>query len=233
MAASVLQSTKKYFSGASSTLAFGSNVAAGSLLICLMNCYSGNDGGSSVSDNVNGAYTKLYWANNGSMSCALFYKVNSGAGATTVTANCGDVGGSTSIVIIEAAGIVTSSPVDGSPGFDANTGSSTSPSGGPLTPTQTGDLLIGNTTNDTIADTSISTPTNYTELQKYTDGNSFIPIEACYRVYGSISADTVTWTLGASKAWVGAIAAFKAAPTTTFSDVPPTINRRNAHLFVR
>lgn len=232
MAASVFQSRKTYFSSTSGNLAFSSAVATGSLLVVCISSYGVDDGTLSVSDSVNGAYGRKYYTigGDGSLEIALYFKYNSGAGTPTVTVS-NTSSAYVSFTIIECRGVQTSP--DPSDGSDTNTATSVNVSGGPITPTVLGDILIANMTSMAASQVTINPDGDYTELQEYENGETEVPMNVMYRIYNSTSPDTANWTMGSSYGNIGGVAAFKEAPTLVFSMPPANINVRNSHLFVR
>jgi hypothetical protein len=117
-------------SGTTMTVSYGASVGAGHLLVGMFRA----SGTTSVSDSVNGAWTKAIGASDGVNS--LWYKPNASAGSTTVTVN-GSTSGSIRAVIAEYSGVATTSPLDGTScnsgtGATATTGSTASVPAGEL-----------------------------------------------------------------------------------------------------
>jgi hypothetical protein len=210
MAAASVQSRKTYFTGRTGSLAFSSNVAAGSLLVCSYHMYAGNLAASACSDNINGAWTKEETGNggDGSLQLIVFYKVNSGAGACTVSFDAGATGAVTSVTINEVSGVATSTPVDVSPAMATGTGTAVAIN---YDPAQSGDYVYAAMTSMAGDAQTIAPDADFTQLEEYEDGATYMHMNTQYRVYGSDAADTANWTIGSSLGWIASVVAFKAA----------------------
>jgi hypothetical protein len=121
----------------SKTLSFTKAVSAGDLLVAGITT---NDGGTdpvnSVSDNLNGAWTKLASVAYGNGHVELYYLANSKAGNITVTVNAAEA-----VTIAEYSGVATTSPVDQS-ATKAGVVSGSSTTAGPTTSTAAANELV-------------------------------------------------------------------------------------------
>jgi hypothetical protein len=125
-----VQGTSNSTSGTSMTVSYGASVGAGHLLVGMFRA----SGTTSVSDSVNGAWTKAVGASDGVNS--LWYRANAAAGSTTVSVG-GTTNGSIRAVIAEYSGVSTTSPLDGAScnvgtGTTATTGNTASLPAGEL-----------------------------------------------------------------------------------------------------
>lgn len=124
----------------SQPLAFGSNVTAGSLLVCALRYATGGQT-VSVSDNVNGSWgarkAVRVQANDANGTIEIWIFENAAAGATTVTVSYG-VAATLRFAISEFSGAATASAFDTSAGAE---GASQSLASGAVTPAANGALL--------------------------------------------------------------------------------------------
>lgn len=230
MAWGSVNSVKDYFSGNSQTKAI--TVAAGDLIVITLHMYDANEGTTAITDTAGNTYTKRLWQNggDGALVLAIYDAIAVSGGTITVTINPGGTTTYCSYTIAWRSGADQAARFDVS---DPNTGTSTSPSGGPITPTQSGDWLVGAMTSMASGSVAITPDGDYTQLQEYEDGAANMHMNVQSRDYNSVSADTANWTLASSQSWIGAVAAYKKAADTTFSLPPLNAARRNHHLFVR
>jgi hypothetical protein len=140
MAIALVQTTSTGVSG-TTTLAFSSNVTAGSCLVAVM-CTTYVGGSPTASDNRNGAYIVPSAGMSTSSSSPvyviqIYYVLNAAAGATTVTVV--STGVVKSINIYEFSGVATSAAIDVSNNASAFAGGSISST---LTTTVTGEVGI-------------------------------------------------------------------------------------------
>jgi len=139
---------------------------------------------------------------------AIFYKIAGAAESATVTVTTGS--SQLGIQIYEYSGVATASPLDQT---GSSTGTSSSPASGSATTTQAIELLlVGEVikTNRTLSSWSNSF------AQENDNVNGAGPNKAEYggadRIVQSTGTYSTTATAGASAAWRGQIATFKAAP---------------------
>lgn len=121
----------------SASLAYSSSVTPGNLLLVFL--WANNTGSTnSISDNVNGAWTKAT-SENTTDNSAIFFFANTAGGTITVTAT---MPGSPSFIlcIAEVSGVSQTSPLDGAA---SNTGVGGSPFGSTFATTTDGDFIFG------------------------------------------------------------------------------------------
>lgn len=220
MAISLVQHRAVYYSAATGNLTFSSNVTAGSLLVCCVSSYGALEGLQLVSDNLNGNWTRIFWTTggDGSLQLSMWYKYNSAGGTCTVTVKSLSSGTAyVSFNINEFSGALTTDPIDG---FDTNVATSTAVSGGPVDPTVTNDLLIGNMTSMASSAVTIAKDADYTQIDEYENGATAIHMNVQYRIYAADTADTANWTLGSSLGNIGGLAAFKAGAAVVSAVLP-------------
>lgn len=125
------------------SLAFGSVVKAGSLIVSSIS-YGAGSGGATFSDNINGAWSAAVTTTNDApfaQTLSTSYFANSGTGAFTVNGTFPS-GNLRRIIITEYSGILTAGPIDGTPAqhLDTTATGHTSPT---VTVSQAGDLVYG------------------------------------------------------------------------------------------
>lgn len=130
--------------------AFGSNVTAGSALVCLISYADPTTSITSCLDTQSNTWTQVSASPfddtvNGQTMHA-FVAPNANAGATTVTVTIGASRNFRGMVIGEFDGVATASPVDGTPVFNATNG--TSLAAGSITTTTAGCQVVGIMMND-------------------------------------------------------------------------------------
>lgn len=193
----------------STTLAYNSNVTAGSLVGMCGGVWNGNDVSPIVvTDTLGTSYTVLEGAVSGGVPIRpwIAYGIAPSGGADTVTFNPAGGGRYGSFTIFEFSG-VNSSPldVDGS----NTTGSSTTPSDGITTSAAAAVVIAcmthGGTSSQTITEDTGGGWTLLGEVQNTGNG----PHGAQYQIFSSAGAKTASWTLGSSAAWVAMTASFK------------------------
>lgn len=153
------------FSGMTIALAYGSNVTAGSLLVCYI--YASH-GISSVADSRSQTFSSAINLTDGATySRAIFYYANTTAGADTVTVTFAGSITYASLQCSEYSGVATSSPLD-----QTTSNSQTDPgtatdaiTSGNVTTTTNGQLIVGWTSAIVVAVGTVSAGTNYTGRQ--------------------------------------------------------------------
>lgn len=219
-------------------IAFVNPVAAGDLLVAAITT---NDGGTDpitgVSDNLNGAWTKLASQRYGNGHVDMYYRGNSVAGAITVTF----AGPQASFAIGEYAGVqATANPVDQ---FAARAGSG-SPSAGPTAAiTTSGELVIGVGGNPapSSGSTQFTAGTGFTlrtqavspwitavgledELSTSSAGQSMTMKSANSSYYGAIVAAFKTTPAPAPKAALTVTPGAGAAPLAVTADASASVD---------
>jgi hypothetical protein len=143
MAIALVQSTKTTAGGTTSyTLAYGSNLAAASLLVAFAT--TGANTSITFSDNNGGSWTTIgpFFESVSGQSIAIGYAANHAAGATTVTVTLGTSAGFNTLQISEWSGAATSSVLDTNTAGRQNA-SSTTPSDASMTTAGNGELVVG------------------------------------------------------------------------------------------
>lgn len=195
------------FSGTSIALPFGSNVTAGSLLVC--HIYA-NHGISSVADSLAQTFSSAVNVTDGAtFSIATFYVPNSAAGADTVTVTFAGTIAYASLQCAEYSGVATSSPLDQAVSqnqTDPGTGTDAVTSGN-VTTTTDGQLIVGWSTALVVGAGTLTAGTGYTGRTNVF--NDTLHEDRVQTTAGSIAA---TFTSNsATSDFVTQIATFKAA----------------------
>lgn len=214
-----LQSAGTAFGAASPIAkAFGSNVQAGSLLVCFVT-YGQSGVVGTCAGSLNGAFTLAKTISDGvnNQSSQMFYLPNSKAGAETITVTITG-NPAAGIDIVEYSGQALVGPIDGTPTGQnvvattvANNVSSTS-----VTTTTAGDLIVGGVTDDggTATITAGSAPTVFTQRQNHSPLAGANMVEDA--VQGAPGAISATWTFSVADRYIAIVAAFKPAPVGAF-----------------
>jgi hypothetical protein len=228
MAILLLQSAAKNAGAVtSSTLAYSSNVTAGSIKVAIVDKRSASST-LSCSDNLDGSWIQEIVANSGSSSDTLgiFSKPNATAGATTVT--FGGTGGGTLLVdILEFSGVVTNTELDQTGHADTGSNSSTLNISTSGSTTSAIELVVAGVT--LITSQTSTWGGGYTQ-----DPNSLSTasvsgaISAAYLVTSSTGTQTASHTPGGNSARNGVIATF----FTSASNVNLIFHRRNVLYFI-
>jgi len=193
-------------SGTSLALAFLSDNTAGNLLIATVGNGDGGDTLTSVGDSNGNTWAQATFIANTGIHTAIWYAMNSNAGANTVTANFSASEFSSSLVIAEYAGAELTSALD-----QVNTGSGfgTAIATANVTTTTADQLMIG------IACCSEAGVT-YTPDASYTervDDAANRPFQYQDRTVNSTLTDNSTQTKSGGNAnWAACIATFKLVP---------------------
>lgn len=150
------------FSGTTIALAYGSNVTAGSLLVCYI--YA-NHGISGVADSRSQTFSSAVNVTDGATySLAIFYYANTTAGADTVTVTFAGAITYASLQCSEYSGVATSSPLDQTASnnqTDPGTATNAITSGN-VTTTTDGQLIVGWTSALVVGVGTVSAGTGYT-----------------------------------------------------------------------
>lgn len=150
------------FSGTTISLAFGSNVTAGSMLCAHINA---NHGISGVADSRSQTYTSAVNVTDGATySLATYYFLNTTGGACTVTVTFAGAVTFASLQVAEYSGVATSSALDKTannsqtdPGTAADAITS-----GSVTPTTDGQLILGWTSALVVGGSTVSAGSGFT-----------------------------------------------------------------------
>jgi hypothetical protein len=214
MAWSLAQSTKSLstFTNGVGTLAYGSNVTAGSLLVVATSVNSGSQT-VTITDTIGNVWTNeqnCADATNGK-SAAVSWAIGKAGGPNTITATWSGattIGGA--IVIHEFTGNAPANVVDGST-KNTNGSASTATDGvvsGNITTIANGDLIFGWTTDASVLTTTITAGTGYTEAQN----SGLSATEDCeseYKVQSTAGSVAATWTYSALNPYEAIVVAFR------------------------
>lgn len=190
--------------GSFGTLAFGSNVTSGNLLIVFMRVSTGDGTPTGVTDTVGTTYTQVGTAMSISGGTGyLYYGVAAASGANTVTIG----GGATARIVVQEVSGLTSASLDQT---NQATGTSAAPSSGNITTTAATWIFAGLvlTSYPSVAATVGS---GYTSIN-FADGNRYA---AEYQDAPSTGTYAGTATLPESNTWGIIVAAFKGAAAAT------------------
>nr|WP_255679752.1 SpvB/TcaC N-terminal domain-containing protein [Methylocystis sp. WRRC1] len=154
-----------------------------------------------ISDNKGNTYTKLGEAVNGDDRAAIFYAKNV-TGGSSFTVYCSI---NNTFSVHEYSGIATSSPVDK---VATSTGSSNTPTTGPVTTTVGNELAFGVAWSMAHND-SWTAGSGYTKRQEQIDNNSYERHASEDRVLTTATTTSATFTTGTSDEWAMALATFK------------------------
>lgn len=201
-----VQGASNATSGTSMTVSYGSSVTAGHLLVGMFRAA----GTTSVSDSRNGAWTKAIGASDGVNS--LWYRANTIAGSTTVTAT-GTTSGPIRAVIADYSGIATTAPLDGTA---CNTGTGTTATTGTTASVPAGELAFaGVGTFD--SPITVTAGAGATLRTQFTGSNGTSADEDVLSTVAGTQNKSFTLSPGSAGGWAACIATFK-TPTTP----PPT-----------
>ncbi len=206
----LVQKFSNITSGASSlATTFTSSVTQGNFILVTASGWP-NGGTIAVTDSRGNAYTRAgnIQLTSGNSFTAIFYAKNVIGGTDTVTLSNGVSGTQLSVTISEFSGVDRVSPLDSVVGVS---GSGTTPSSGNLTPTVTGDLVIGTGTHD-VSNIVTSPGSGFTMLAIATEeGTSHQPLATEYRVINNTSPLPANFSLSSGGPWAQIGALFKAA----------------------
>jgi hypothetical protein len=203
--------------GASFTCTLPFNETAGNALVAVENCQTGANG---ITLNVPTDSRANTWnavsagtVYGGVAQLRLFFALNIGAGANTVTFTSTGTPSSCLTKIVEFSGVATAAALDVNSAIA--TGTSVSPLAGSITTTQAGNLLLvgagsASTLTNPITGGSYWTPQAGSALLT-TDSNSSVTMQ----VGGAAGAFIGSDTLAASQTWAIQSVALKATASTT------------------
>jgi hypothetical protein len=191
-----------------------SGVATGDLLTCSLTY--GNDGGTTlaVSDTLNGSWSvanPAHYNANIIQITGQFYFANTKSGTITITGKPSAAGTWGSMNCQEWSGAATSGPLDQLTSAD---GTTANPSSGSVTPTASGELILGDLENGI----GPSAGSGFALISS--TPNTGLSTE--YQIQSSATAVAATWTLAAT-GWTAQVATFKPA-TGGGGSTAPTIS---------
>lgn len=231
MAIAYVQSTSKDAgTTTSSTLAFGSNNVAGNTIIVGIRIGTVSQT-ITVSDTRGNTYASAlqFDDTNGGNTVAVFYALNIGAGANTITVSYTSGSATLRWAQLEYSGTATSSPLDGTATNQQTTGDSVFSAN--ITTTVNGDLLIGimvNANGDTWTAGS-----GYTSREQVpVGGTSKLMLED--QIQSAAATVNATATMaGGGAPWSAGIVAFKASTTTAIAVEDDTFNASLNTVFIQ
>lgn len=198
----------------STTLAFGSNVVAGNLLVCMGAVWNGTEISSiTITDTIGTSYTVVLGASSGGIpnKTWIAYGIAPSSGANTVTINPNGGGRYSSHCVAEFSGVHAAVPLDADGG--SSTGSSSTASDA-VTTVDANTLVLGVMSHGSGGNHALTEDTagGWTLLQENENaGNA--PYATAYQIFTSAGAKTASWTIAASVAWTAQTCAFKQAAT--------------------
>lgn len=224
MAIALVQHTISTTASAVSSRAatFGSNVAAGDLLICVIgwSISAGAPTLTSVTDTRGNTWSVSVQTpdQSGGRQIAIAWAVANGAGACTVTATLSGASAQGMTVHISEFSGTSGSPTDQT---NLNTGNSTTADSGNITPGANGCLLIGAEIRGT--DAGKTANNGFTIL----DHEATLSTMSAYLIQGTAAATSANFTLPSSVQWGCCVADFlpSGAVLSTFSEPAAILTR--------
>jgi hypothetical protein len=197
-----------------------SSVTSGNLIVVSVSGWPNLPAATPVTDSLGNTYSIAgnVLVSNGAYS-AIYYAKNVRAGTDTVTVNTVKTGGQISMVVAEFSGVDTLSPLDRTAG---TVGSGTAPSSGTMTPTLSGELVIGSGTHN--GSTITSSGTGFSMIAIATeDSNTHQPLAMEYKVLSDAAQTSSTFSLASGYPWTQNGTLFKtASPPHTLSSITVT-----------
>jgi hypothetical protein len=216
VAGSLIQSISKSVSGVNNTtLAFGSPLTAGNLVVATQQHYLPVDQPASLPvDTLTQTYVEaiqqlMDFVGDGSRLATWFVE-NCLAGADTVTFDMGGtaINGSLSCVLAEFSGVDTTGALSDAVGTE-NVGGDSFPTSPAITQDQADEMIWGAMMYD-LGGATMTPGGGFTEVQEI----EAAPISTIYRNVSSIAAWTANWELTIDRRWMCHAVSFKAgAPT--------------------
>jgi hypothetical protein len=180
---------------------------AGNLLVLSASVYTGTTNHiSSITDSAGNVWQKVNaWSVAGHNSDGELWYAANAAPATSIVAHLGTAG-TMAIEVLEFSGIATSNPLDTSVGT-SNTG--TTASSGPLTPTTSGELLVGLMAGHANSQAMTITSTGFTLQPQQNSTGTIASIGTGYQVLPGNGTTSFDGTFSAAMYWAAGIVAFK------------------------
>jgi hypothetical protein len=186
--------------------AFPVNVTTGNLIVVSVSGWPNLPASTAVTDSLGNSYSiaGTVLTSQGAYS-AIYYAKNVKGGADTVTVNTVKSGGQISMAVAEFSGADTTSPLDKTAG---TVGSGNTPSSGMMTPSMSGELVIGSGTHN--GNTVTTAGSGFTMIAVPTeDSNSHQPLAMEYQVLSGNQQTTATFNLAVGFSWTQNGALFK------------------------
>ena len=190
----------------SSSLAFGSNVTAGSMLIVALRCSAGASC-PSFTDTLSNSYSTAVGNNNGDSFVCIAYALNTTAGANTITQS--GCAGTVRMAISEFSGVSTSGALDLTNNASGVSATATS---GTVTPTENNEVIIGAAHANDSTDLSASAP--FTNIAA-----GGIKVRSEYEIQTTATTREASFTL-TSNGWGCVVASFKQAGAAAVTVLP-------------
>lgn len=214
MAITLVQSAKKDIAGVNNTtLAFPSPLTAGNLLV-VSNVHYQAAGGTTITtptDTLAHTYLPVSAQQNTTdtfVHLRSFYVANCSPGADTVTVDIsGAANGEITVIISEWGGVVTASPLSGTPTSPGPVGTAT-PTTGNITPVDDNCVLIG-VLNAGGIPVTITPDAGWTTVQEYEGTNNTVTLSVVYKLQASQATDAAGWTISSAQNCLAHIMAFK------------------------
>lgn len=211
--------------GGTLDIAYPANVAAGNLLLVMGSAESGVSAITVTKSDATNAFTVVLGTGTGlvdSMRPWIAYRLAASSEAFTVriTSTGGAFGGYKSAAIDEFSGAhATVADVNGG----TSTGTSTTPSDGITTVAD--DALIGGSCAPDWSSNITITASSMTSIGEEEDATNWAIYNAAFKIVSGAGANTVDWTLGASREWAAQSHSFAPAAVGGGGTVIPVLQR--------
>lgn len=153
--------------------------------------------------------------NDANDNAAIYYALNCGGGANTVTVSGFNTASFATLVISEASGLDTTSALDTS---GENAATSNSPTTGSVTSTVANTYWTSAVVHDQSGNQTITE--DFTLVREEQDQSTYMPINVQYEIRTSTATQAHTWSFGSSKTYWAAVQVMKdtsgAGPATGF-----------------
>ena len=197
--------------GTSINVTFDNNIAAGSLLLCIVSAYQPTTQGVSITDNNSNTWTEIYDTNyDGTDVGALAYVQNGNSGSTQVTVTGGASGDFWTVVVVEVSGIATTGALTHNNESDASGNTWDS---GDITTTDPDTYCIGGFAHDSGNHTLTITSSGWGLIFEEENGIADMPISVGEKILSSTGTESFEGSIGSSVQHWAAIASFKADAT--------------------
>jgi chitodextrinase/sulfur relay (sulfurtransferase) DsrF/TusC family protein len=189
------------------SVAMPAPITTGNLVVVAISCWPSAPATTAITDNLGNTYTLAGQTRRTASGAytGIWYAKSVVGGTATITFRTASGGSELSMVAAEFSGANTAAPLDAATGA---TGSSSAPSSGNMTPSATGDLVIGAGTHD---GTEVTSAGSGFTLIAVTSENSNVyqPLAMEFKIQATTSATAATFSLSKSDTWAQAGALFK------------------------
>jgi len=196
-------------------------VSSGNLIVVSVSGWPNLPASTAVTDSLGNTYSiaGTVFTSQGAYS-AIYYAKDVIGGSDTVTVNTVKSGGQISMVVAEFYGADTASPLDQTAG---TAGSGTTPTSGMMTPSMSGELVIGSGTHN--GNTTTTPGSGFTLIAIPTeDSNSHQPLAMEYEVLSGNQQTAATFSLAVGYPWTQNGVMFKPAVTQGPDNTPPAVS---------